>query len=126
MKYRTRINALICAISVLILSTCTGVPPESTVKVGSTLDLTGPNASYGQQVQEGLELAVDEINGGGGIAGKKVSLTVLDSRSDPKLAVTNAQQLISVEGAKLVIGEISSSATQAMLPVVEQSKGFLF
>lgn len=126
MTTRTLVKALFYAISTLILFGCTTSAPESVVKIGSTLDLTGPNASYGQQVQQGMELAVDEINAAGGIAGKKINLTVLDSKSDPKLAVTNAQQLIAAQGTKFLIGEISSSATQAMLPVVEQNSAFLF
>lgn len=108
----------------ILFSACNN--KTDTIKIGSTLDLTGPNAVYGEQVRQGLDLAIDEVNKGGGIGGMQVEIKYLDSKSDAKTAVTNTQQLISVNGSKILIGEISSSATQAMIPVVEQNKAFLF
>lgn len=112
-------------VSLVAFSGCGGAQSDN-VRLGATLDLTGPNATYGDQVKKGIDLAVDEINDQGGIGGKKIQVTYLDSKSDPKLAVTNAQQLISVNNSKVLLGEISSSATQAMIPVVEQNNAFLF
>ncbi|MBE7516105.1 MAG: ABC transporter substrate-binding protein [Chloracidobacterium sp.] len=124
-----RIFGLIASFAVAFIigfSGCGGNQQSETVNIGTTLDLTGPNATYGDQVKKGLDLAVEEVNAQGGIQGKKIQITYLDSKSDPKLAVTNAQQLIAVNNSKLLLGEISSSATQAMIPVVEQNGAFLF
>lgn len=118
--------ALLAMASVFVLGGCGGGTQTETVKFGSTLDLTGPNATYGDQVKKGIDLAVNEINDQGGIGGKKIVVSFLDSKSDAKLAVTNAQQFISVNNTKVLLGEISSSATQAMIPVVEQNNAFLF
>jgi len=114
----------VMALSIVMFSACNN--KTDTVKIGSTLDLTGPNAVYGEQVKQGLELAINEINEKGGIQDKKIEIIYLDSKSDAKIAVTNTQQLISVNNCKVLIGEISSSATQAMIPVVEKSNAFLF
>lgn len=114
----------IAALGIILFSACNN--KSDTIKIGSTLDLTGPNAVYGEQVKQGLDLAIDEINKSGGIEGKQIEIKYLDSKSDAKTAVTNAQQLISVNGSKILIGEISSSATQAMIPVAEQNNAFLF
>lgn len=111
-------------LSIVIFSACNN--KSDTIKIGSTLDLTGPNAVYGEQVKQGLDLAIDEVNKSGGINGKQIEIKYLDSKSDAKSAVTNAQQLISVNNSKILIGEISSNATQAMIPVVEQNNAFLF
>lgn len=112
------------ALGLIFLSACNN--KNDTIKIGSTLDFTGPNAVYGEQVKQGLNLAIDEINSNGGIQNKKVEIKYFDSKSDATTAVTNALQLISIENSKILIGEISSSATQAMIPVVEQNKAFLF
>jgi branched-chain amino acid transport system substrate-binding protein len=112
------------ALGLVILSACNHA--SNTINIGATLDFTGPNAVYGNQVRQGLDLAIEEINKNGGIEDKKVKITYLDSHSDPKTAVTNTQQLISVDNCKILIGEISSSATLAMIPVVEQNNAFLF
>lgn len=117
-------SVLTIVLGVVLFSSCKN--DTNTIKIGSTLDLTGPNAVYGEQVKQGLDLAIDEINNSGGVGGKKIEIKYLDSKSDAKTAVTNAQQLISVNGSKILIGEISSNATQAMIPVVEQNNAFLF
>lgn len=115
----------------VLLAAC-GQPAEdekdeaSPLKVGITLDLTGPNAIYGEQVKHGVDLAVEEINSKGGVNGAPITVLYQDSRSDAKAAVSNAQRFISVDGCVVLIGEVSSSATQAMIPVVEQAKAFLF
>lgn len=98
----------------------------NTISIGSTLDLSGPNAVYGDQVKQGLDLAIEELNIKGGIKGKKIEINYLDSRSDSKIAVTNTQKLISFNNCSIIIGEISSTATQAMIPVIEQNGAFLF
>ena len=117
-------SAWAVVLSVVLFSRCNN--DTNTIKIGSTLDLTGPNAVYGEQVKQGLDLAIGDINNSGGIAGKKIEIKYLDSKSDAKTAVTNAIQLISVNDCKILIGEISSNATQAMIPVVEQNNAFLF
>lgn len=118
------ITTCLSALTMLLISNCS--PSGHTINIGATLDLTGPNAVYGQQVQQGANLAIDEINIAGGISGKKIAVTFMDSKSDPKTAVTNAQELISADDCHILLGEISSNATQAMIPVVEQNNAFLF
>lgn len=112
------------AISIVLFSYCNN--KNDTIKIGSTLDLTGPYAAYGKQVKDGILLAMEEINSNGGISGKEIVIDLQDSKSDAKTAVANAQRFLNIDEAKIVIGEISSSATMAMIPVVEQNKAFLF
>lgn len=56
---------------------------EETVKIGAILPLSGSGQSVGEEVRDGLLLAVDEINAWGGINGKKVELIMEDSKTDP-------------------------------------------
>lgn len=99
---------------------------EEVIKIGATLDFTGPNAVYGDQVKQGIEIAVAEINKKGGVKGKNINVQYQDSKSNPKEAVANAQKYLAVNNIKILIGEISSNATAAMIPVVEQNNAFLF
>jgi len=119
------IIVLFIAVS-LNLSSCNNTHGKQEIKIGATLDFTGPNAVYGKQVQQGINLALDQINAKGGIDGKKIKVFYLDSKSEPKLAVANAQNFISLKGIKIIIGEISSNATLAMIPVIEKNNAFLF
>src|SRR4029077_6812617 len=47
--------------------------------VGCSFPITGPLASDGAQMKNGVTLAADEINAAGGVAGKKINLSILDT-----------------------------------------------
>src|SRR6185295_4634802 len=62
--------------------------------IGLIAPLTGPVAAYGDQVKNGAQTAVDEINKKGGIAGKNVVLKLADDAGEPKQGVSAANQLV--------------------------------
>lgn len=67
---------------------------KSEIKIGALIALTGPYPSQGYAFREGLEMAVSEVNSGGGIGGKSLKLVVEDSANDPKTALTVAKKLL--------------------------------
>ncbi len=71
------------------------------VKLGFTGPLSGGSAKYGKNSEAGLLMAMEEINGKGGItvAGKKykIELISLDDRYKPDLAVQNARRMVSLD-----------------------------
>ncbi|MBU1701003.1 MAG: ABC transporter substrate-binding protein [Candidatus Eisenbacteria bacterium] len=87
------------------------------VKIGVAALLTGTHAVYGENVQDGVMLAVNEINEGGGIKGKAVEVVVEDEGSDPKQAVAAVQRLIAIEKVPVIIGPASSGGVMAAAPV---------
>lgn len=120
-KYITS-SLLLLIIFVVIFFSNKFFSKDDTFQIGVTLDMSGPNAVYGKQVLNGVQLAIDEINKGG----EKIKFTLLDSRSDPQIAIMNTKKFIDIQGIKVLIGEISSNATSAMIPIVEQENAFLF
>lgn len=96
------------------------------IKIGTILPLTGNYAEYGNRVKRGVDLAVEEINSKGGIAGKQIQLYAEDSQSQAKNAVSALTKLSTVDGVHFVIGEVSSTNTLAMVPVAQQNQTFLF
>lgn len=79
---------------------------NNTIIIGVLLPLTGPDVS---QLLHGLSLGVDQINEGGGIGGKPVTLLLRDTASgDIK---TYAQDLINDPRIQVVIGPYSSDET---------------
>jgi branched-chain amino acid transport system substrate-binding protein len=61
--------------------------------VGCSFPLTGPLASDGEQMKNGVTLAAAEINAAGGIAGKKINLSILDTDvTDPAKIKTSLQK----------------------------------
>src|SRR5437764_13805633 len=59
--------------------------------------------------RKGMELAVDEINRGGGLIGRKVELVVRDDNGTPGDAVRVAEELVSREKVDVLLGTFSSA-----------------
>jgi len=79
-----------------------GVRPDS-ITIGSVLDLSGPLASEGIAIRDGLGLAFDEANARGGVLGRKIRLVVKDSAYDPLKARAGAVALLK-QGIFAMIG----------------------
>src|ERR1700732_1043557 len=80
------------------------------VKVGYILPVTGPLAFEAQLALNGLLLAVDEINGAGGIkslGGAKITLLPGDTQNKVELGNSEAARLID-QGVTALIGPFSS------------------
>lgn len=76
---------------------------QDSIKIGYLGGLTGYLAPYDQPSLAGVEVAVDEINAGGGIGGSiMIELIVRDMRSDTAQASAMAQELIG-EGISFLI-----------------------
>ena len=69
---------------------------DITIAVASSI--TGGEAAFGRQMQNGAELAVADINAAGGVLGKKLKLEIGDDACDPKQARSVAEKLA---GAKI-------------------------
>ena len=52
--------------------------------------MTGGESAFGRQLKNGAEMAVDDLNAGGGVLGKKLKLDIEDDACDPKQAVAVA------------------------------------
>lgn len=89
-----------------------------TLKVGVVLPLTGPHQAIGVGMRNSIRLAVEEVNGRGGIEGLRVALVELDDASDPERAAAAAQRLAedsSVVAALAHYDGDCSAATQIIL-----------
>lgn len=86
------------------------------IVIGVTNPLTGPLAEMGQDIHNGIKLAVELKNEAGGINGKQIKLVEADV-PDPTAAKTEAERLINKEGAEVIIGTYGSSISIAVSEV---------
>jgi branched-chain amino acid transport system substrate-binding protein len=84
---------------------------QETIKIGSSLPLTGNFSVTGESHKRGFELCVDLVNQKGGVLGKKLELVVSDNRSDTETAISQYERLINVDKVDLVFGTFSSKLT---------------
>ena len=90
---------------------------EEAIKVGWIGPLSGVLAAYGQENKRGVEFAVERINAAGGVKGRKLDVTYVDTRFDPAFAVQTVQRLATQDRVVAIIGDIASSSTVATVPV---------
>ncbi|MBI3215105.1 MAG: urea ABC transporter substrate-binding protein [Mycobacterium sp.] len=98
----------------------------STVKVGSLNSLSGTMAISEVTVRDAIKLAVDEINGAGGVMGKQIQIVGEDGASEPTVFAEKAEKLISSDCVAAVFGGWTSSSRKAMLPVFESNNALLY
>lgn len=87
------------------------------VLIGTIQDLSGPVASYGKDLLNGMKMRIAEINEHGGIHGRKIKLLAEDNGYDPKKAVFAAQKLVDQEKVFLIAGHLGTAANLAAMPV---------
>ena len=97
-------------------------PADDTILVGAVLPLTGEVATFGTSSNNGIQLAVKEINAKGGIKGKKVVVKVLDSLGKAPDTAVAATRLITQDKVLAIIGESTSSNTLAAAPIADENK----
>lgn len=92
------------------------------IKIGVTYDQTGPCAHASVHAMNGLIIAVEEINAGGGIAGRKVELISIDGQCSVERALSNVKRFIQSDKVDTIIGPMYTGPSMACMPVVNKAK----
>jgi branched-chain amino acid transport system substrate-binding protein len=91
------------------------------LKLGLIVPLSGPSARFGGFAVHGATLAMNQINAAGGVNGAPIELSRGDSQGTPVESVSAARRMIAEGGLQAVLGDIASSATLALQPVMEDA-----
>ena len=114
---------MMAVLMVLAMAACGGepannggndTPDATTVKIGGIGPLTGAYANYGLSEKNGAELAVNEINEAGGIAGKQIELSYQDSQGESESAV-NAYGKLMDWGMEVSLGCVLSGENASVV-----------
>lgn len=128
----------IAGIALLLLAACGGDDagsPESNADEGGegqtiTLAVVGPMtgdyAIYGTQFEQGVQVAIDQINADGGIkegpmAGAKLALETFDDQLDPKQTANIAEKIVQDDSIWAVIGSAGSDNSLAAGPIFDRA-----
>ncbi|MEU3169861.1 ABC transporter substrate-binding protein [Streptosporangium sp. NPDC006930] len=102
-----------------VTSATSAVSSESaSLKLVGILTVSAPSVGFPDQAAA-IEAAVSAVNDAGGIAGRKVELTVCNDQADPNVSAKCAQDAVG-QGAIAVIGGLSVGGS-GMVPVLEQA-----
>ena len=124
--------AMVSALAVTSLTACggnggsdssEGSASADTFKIGGIGPTTGDAAAYGTAVQNGIQLAVDEINADGGINGYQIEYQFEDDQNDAEKSV-NAYNTLKDWGMQMLVGTVTSAPCTAVVKETEKDNMF--
>ena len=116
------IMLLLAAIAVLAFMVPSSAVAADTIKVGIVLPVTGPQAKFGEIEKQSFDMALEEINGGGGIKGKKLEFLIEDDTGRPEVGRSVVEKLITKDKVVMLGGGYSSSVVYAVAGVAQQNR----
>ena len=109
-------------VSTLVSPVSSALAAEA-IKIGQISALSGASAQSGEAIARGLQIAIDEINGKGGLLdGRKLELIQRDDESKPPKGLLAARELIFNEKVAAFVGGIDSPVSLAIVPLANQEK----
>jgi branched-chain amino acid transport system substrate-binding protein len=125
-------SVILLVAAVTVVSACGGgsssssdPKPQTPLKIGMSLPLTGPVADVSKSGYEGYQLWASQVNATGGMLGRKVKLDVLDDGFEPNQNASNYTRLISQHKVDLLLGTFSS-LLNAPASAVAARQGMLY
>jgi branched-chain amino acid transport system substrate-binding protein len=94
---------------------------QNTIRIGLSGAFTGPAATASEWEKWGVDYAADQINAAGGLLGKKIEIVAVDNRCNPTEGANSARKLVQ-EKVSAIIGAHCSSATLAIMPIIQEAK----
>lgn len=117
-------NKLLSSVAAIALIGAAGTAQaQEKLKIGVVTTLSGPAAVLGQQLRNGLQLAIKD--NGGKLGGREVELFVQDDELKPDVAVSKAKALIDRDKVDFVVGPIFSNILVAIMKPVTEGGAFL-
>lgn len=117
-KFNKLVSVIVASAMVMAMAGCgsseqAASSSSDTFKIGGIGPTTGGAAIYGLAVQNGAQIAVDEINAAGGVNGYKLELNFQDDEADAEKSV-NAYNALKDWGAQIIVGSTTSGACIAV------------
>jgi branched-chain amino acid transport system substrate-binding protein len=99
-----------------------GGDASGTIRIGSSLPLTGEFSQPGQAADQGYKVWQEMVNADGGILGRDVELVVKDDASNQNTIVADYNALISQDKVDLLLGTFSSLLNLPASAVAEKNQ----
>lgn len=100
---RTLVKGLLAS-GTLALAAFPAIAQARPVRIGALLPLSGGADAVARQMRIGIETAVSEINGTGGILGQRIEVAWRDSKTTPAVLPDLCRELVEARGAVAIVG----------------------
>ena len=95
---------------------------QETVKLGILHSLTGTIAIAEASIVDAEKMAIEEINAGGGVLGRKIELVIEDGASDWPTFAEKTKKLLQRDKVAAIVGCYTSASRKAVLPRSEERR----
>jgi branched-chain amino acid transport system substrate-binding protein len=92
-----------------------------TITIGCSGALSGPLASFGQELKIGAEAAMTQLNAKGGINGRALQLQMMDDGYVPTRTAENVKKMVSESSVFALMSCIGTPNNAAILPMIEEN-----
>jgi branched-chain amino acid transport system substrate-binding protein len=110
------------AAALLLAAAAIPAMSQEPFRIGSSVGLSGYIAPLDREFRDGVMLAVDALNGRGGILGRKVELIIEDNRSQPQDSVIGYKKMIQQDKVNVFISGCLSAGIFAAASFVAQAE----
>ena len=125
MKAKRMIGISVLFISFVLVLGTSWAAEKKPIKLGVVFIMSGKMGGYGKHGTQAIQLAMDEINGQGGILGRKVEAIFADDELKVDKGVEITKKFITQDKVDFIIGPTSSGVALAMADIVEKEKKIL-
>src|SRR5919106_148220 len=120
MPKRSSRRLLLAAVAGALLPWAAGAVAQS-IKIGGIAPLSPPGGvQTGESLRDGMRVAVEELNAGGGLLGREVELIVEDTSGVPEKGVAAFERLATREDVVAVTGSAHSAVCAAVGPIAHK------
>ena len=99
-----------------------GAAAQQPIKVGFPMILSGPGALFGEPALKGAQMFVEELNGKGGVLGRKIELIQRDTKGNADEAVRVSRELILKDNVDFLVGTLTSAEGPAVSTIAKENK----
>ena len=118
----SRRTAIVVILAVFVMLGVGSVSAQPAIKIGEINSFSGIGAPFTSPYRLAIEMAVEEVNGRGGVLGRKVEVLFRDDKGQPAEAVKHAQELVASEKVSLIAGTFLSNVGLAVSDWAKQNK----
>jgi branched-chain amino acid transport system substrate-binding protein len=122
-QYRLSTLAKLSVATVALLTASSNLLAQGVIKIGE-INSYKAQPAFLEPYKKGMELAIEQINAGGGLNGKKVELITRDDNANPGDAVRVAEELVSRDKVDVLTGSFLSHIGLALTDFAKQKKVF--
>jgi ABC-type branched-subunit amino acid transport system substrate-binding protein len=112
-------GVLVAVLSLLMAAVSVRAAGEPIV-LGQSCALSGPAKNLGLEMRAGLLAAFSRVNDRGGVKGRDILLRSMDDGYEPDRAVENTRFFIEQEDVFMMIGEVGTPTSKAVVPIIEE------